>query len=147
MSSPRIKAIWVTKSPFIPCKLEIILISHTSVSLYLKVDSSMTNAKKALTFQHNKMALASANLDQCVGLLTLANRLNLILMATSGLTNWERKLSRNWANFQYLMILSWHNAKGDVIVDTTSANNPSILKPIQDGKKDGCCSTGICVTM
>jgi hypothetical protein len=65
-----------------------------------------------------------------------------MLTAESGLANWEGKLLRNWANFQYLTILSWHNAKGD-ITDTTTATNPSILKPIQDSKRDDCLSAGI----
>ncbi len=55
----------------------------------------MTNAKKALAFQRNKTALASANLYQRVHLFALADHLNLMLMAKSGLANWERKLSRN----------------------------------------------------
>jgi hypothetical protein len=41
------------------------------------------------------------------------------------------------------MILSWHDTNEDVIVDTMSATNPSVLKPVQDGKKDDCCSAGI----
>jgi hypothetical protein len=55
----------------------------------------MTDAEKALAFQHNKTALASVNLDQHACLLTLAYRLNLMLMAKSGLADWERKLLRN----------------------------------------------------
>jgi hypothetical protein len=103
----------------------------------------MTNAEKALAFQHNKTALASTNLDQCARLLTLANRLKLMLMAKSGLADWERKLSPNRANFDHLNILLWHNAKGDSIVDITNTTDLSILKPVQNGKKDDCCSTGV----
>jgi hypothetical protein len=119
------------------------LIGHTLVSLYLKIDWSITDAEKALAFQHNKTALALANLDQRVHLHTLADRLNLMLMAKSGLTTWERKLLRNWANFQHLMILSWHDAKGDFIMNTTSDTNPSVFKPVKDGKKDECRSASI----
>jgi hypothetical protein len=53
MSSPAIQAIWEVKSPFVPRQPEIILIGQTLVSLYPKVDLSMTNAEKALAFQHN----------------------------------------------------------------------------------------------
>jgi hypothetical protein len=66
----------------------------------------MTDPEKALAYQHNKTALASADLDQRARILTLAERLDLMLMAESGLADWERKLSRNWANFQYLTIPS-----------------------------------------
>ncbi len=90
MSSPTIKAIRATKSPFVPCQPEIVLIGRTLVSLYPKVVLSMTNAEKALAFQHNKTALASADLNQHARLLTLSNCLNLMLMAEPGLAG-ERK--------------------------------------------------------
>ncbi len=62
----------------------------------------MSDPEKALAFQHNRTALASADLDQHVRILTLADRLNLMLTAEAGLADWERKLSRNWSNFRYL---------------------------------------------
>jgi hypothetical protein len=104
MSSPNIQAFRTSKAkrPFVPRKPEIVTIGRTSVSLYPKVDSSMTDPKKAHIYQHNKTALASADLDQRARILTLAERLDLMLMAESGLADWERKLSRNWANFQFL---------------------------------------------
>jgi hypothetical protein len=70
--------------------------------LYRKVDKTMSDPEKALAFQHNRTALASADLDQHVRILTLADRLNLMLTAEAGLADWERKLSRNWSNFRYL---------------------------------------------
>jgi hypothetical protein len=103
----------------------------------------MINAEKALIFQHNKTALALANLNQRARLLTLADSLNLMLTAKLGLANWERKLSRNWANFQHFTILSWHDTKGDFIIHRTSTTNLSVVKPIKDGKKDKCRSAGI----
>ena len=138
MSSPNIQAFRTrttktTKSPFVPRKPEIVTIGSTSVSLYPKVDSSMTDPEKALAYQHNKTSLASADLDQRARILTLAERLDLMLMAESGLADWERKLSRNWANFQYLTILSWHDAKGAAIFNTTVAGDLSTLLTFQDG--------------
>ena len=82
-----------TKKPFVPRTPEIVTIGCTSVSLYPKVDSSMTNPEIALAYQHNKTALASADLDQRACILTLAERLDLMLMTESGLADWERKLS------------------------------------------------------
>ena len=135
MSSPNIQAFRTskTKSPFVPRKPEIVTIGRTSVSLYPKVDSSMTDPEKALAYQHNKTALASADLDQRARILTLAERLDLMLMAESGLADWERKLSRSWAHFHHLTILSWHDAKGAAISNTTVAGDLSTLLPCQDG--------------
>jgi hypothetical protein len=45
----------------------------------------MTNAKKAMVFQHNKTALVSAYLIQRVRILTLADRLDLMLKAKMSL--------------------------------------------------------------
>ena len=145
MSSPNIQAFrtTTTKSPFVPRKPEIVTIWRTSVSLYPKVDSSMTDSKKALAYQHNKTALASADLDQRARILTLAERLDLMLMAESGLADWERKLSRNWANFQNLTILSWHDAKGAAIFNTTAAGDLSTLLTYQDGNIGNCRAAGI----
>ena len=145
MSSPNIHAFRTskTKSPFVPRKPEIVTIGRTSVSLYPKVDSSMTDPEKALAYQHNKTALASADLNQRARILTLAERLDLMLMAESGLADWERKLSRSWANFHHLTILSWHDAKGAAISNTTVAGDLSTLLTYQDGPVANCRAAGI----
>jgi hypothetical protein len=127
MSSPAIQAIWAPKSPFVPRKPEILLIGQTLVSLYPKVDSSMSHAEKVMAFQHDKTAFASTNLDQRVRILTLMGRLDLMLTTKSSLADWEQKFSCNWENFANLTILSWHNVKGSPIADTTSAGDPSVL--------------------
>ena len=145
MSSPTIQAYHAskTKSPFAPRKPKIVTIGRTSVLLYPEVDSSMTYPKKALAYQHNKTALAFADLDQCVRILALPERFNLMLMAKSGLAGWERKLSPNWANFQFLTILLWHDAKGAAITNTTLAGDLSTLLPYQDGPVTVCRAAGI----
>ncbi len=93
----------------------------------------MTNAEKAMAFQHSKTALASANLDQLAHILTLAHRLNLMLTVKLSLADSERKLFCNWTNFANLIILLWHDARGAPIADTSMAGDTSILKPVQDG--------------
>jgi hypothetical protein len=133
MASPNIQAIWASKSPFILQKPKIVSIGCTSVSLYRKVDENMSDPEKAVAFQHNRTARAGADLDQRVQILTLANRLNLMLMGEASLADWERKLSKNWANFRYLTILSWHNERGARINATTIAGDSSVLLPVQDG--------------
>jgi hypothetical protein len=139
MASPNIQAIRASKSPFIPQKPKIVSIGRTSVSLYRKVDENMSDPEKALAFQHNRTALAGADLDQrAARILTLADWLNLMLTAEASLTDWERKLSKNWANFSYLTILSWHDERGARINATTVAGNSSVLLPVQDGNVTDC---------
>ncbi len=96
-----------------------------------------------MAYQHNKTALATADLDQRVRILTLADRLNLMLTAKSSLADWERKLFCNWANFKYLTILSWHDAKGTAIALTTTAGDSSVLLPVQNGRVVDCHSAGV----
>jgi hypothetical protein len=143
MSCPTIQVIRASKSPFVPRKPEIVSIGRTPVLLYPKVDSSMTNPKKAMAYQHNKTALVSADLDQQACSLTLADRLDLMLTAESSLTGWDHKLSQNWASFQYLKLLSWHDAKGAAIAGTTAVGDSSVLLAVQDGNLADCCVDGI----
>ena len=84
MSSPNILA-----RCFVPRKPEIILIGRTCVSLYPKVDPTMSDPEKAMAYQQNHTALATADLDQCARILALAGRLDLMLMAKSNLADWE----------------------------------------------------------
>jgi len=81
MSSPTVLAIRSTPTRFAPRKPEIVSIGKTSVLLYPKVDASMGYPEKAMAFQQNKTALASADLDQKECILTLADRLDLMLIA------------------------------------------------------------------
>jgi hypothetical protein len=135
MSSPAIRAIRAQKNPFVPHKPEIVTIGHTSVSLYRKVDESMSDPEKALA--------ASTDLDQRARILTLADRLNSMLTAEAGLADWERKLSKNWSNFQYLRILSWHDEKGVRIAAITTPADSLVLLPVQDGVITDCRSSGV----
>ena len=97
----------------------------------------MSDPKKAFAYQHNRNALAGADLDQRARILTLADRLNLMLMAEAGLTDWERKLSKNWSNFQYLTILSWHDEKGVRIAATTTPADSLVHLPVHLPVQDG----------
>ena len=103
----------------------------------------MTNPEKAMAFQQNKTALASANLNQKVRILAHADRLDLMLTAVLSLADWEQKLHRNWANFVNLSILSWHGTNGNIINNTTTAVNASILLPAQDRAANACCAAGV----
>ncbi len=84
-----------------------------------------------MAYQHNKTALTSANLDQCTCILALAKQLDLMLTAKSSLADWEQKLTKNWANYGNLEIISWHNPNGSQINNTTDAADPSILYSVQ----------------
>ncbi len=73
MSSPTVLTIRSSSTQFAPQKLEIASIGKTSVLLYPKGDASMADPEKAMAFQQHKTALASADLDQKVCILALAD--------------------------------------------------------------------------
>jgi len=112
---------------FTPQKPEIISIGKISVLLYPKVDASMSDPEKAMAFQQNKTALASAELNQKARILALVDQLDLMLTVESSLADWERKLRRNWANYANLSILSWHSENGNLIDNIVTAVDASIL--------------------
>ncbi len=103
----------------------------------------MSDPEKALAYQQNRAVLASADLDQWACILALAERLDLMLTAESSLADWERKLSKNWFNFANLTIISWHTARGGIIINTTVANNPSVFLPVQNGATAMCRAEGV----
>ncbi len=103
----------------------------------------MSNPKKALAYQQNWAALAGADLDQRTHILALAKQLDLMHTAESSLVDWERRLTKNWFNFAYLTIISWHNAQGGLINNTTDADNPSVLLPVQNGVAALCRVEGV----
>jgi hypothetical protein len=138
MSSPNIQA-----RRFVPRKAKTVVIGKTSVLLYPKVDPTMSDPEKALAYQQNCAVLAGADHDQRARILALAERLDLMLMAESSLADWERKLSKNWFNFANLMIISWHNACGGIIINTTTADSPSVLLPVQNGAAAMCRPEGV----
>ncbi len=99
----------------------------------------MADPEKAMAFKQNKTALALADLNQKARILGL----DLMLTAESSHANWERKLCRNWANFANLSILSWHGANGNIINNTTTAADASILLPAQDRAANACRAPGV----
>ena len=127
MSSPSVLAMRAGSTRFTPQKPEIVSIGKISVLLYPKVDASMSDPEKAMAFQQNKTALASAELNQKARILALVDQLDLMLTAKSSLADWERKLRLNWANYANLSILSWHSENGNLIDNIVTAVDASIL--------------------
>ena len=103
----------------------------------------MTDPEKAMAFQQNKTALALADLNQKARILALADPLDLMLTTELSLANLEKKHYPNWANFVNLLILSWHGANGNIINNTTTAANATILLPAQDGAANACRAAGV----
>jgi hypothetical protein len=59
-------------------------------------------------------------------------------------SDWKRHLNKYWHNFSNLTILSFHNLAGNQLNTTTTADNPQVLLPVQDGNLADGCSQDVC---
>ena len=65
----------------------------------------MSDPEKAMAYQQNRTALATADLDQRARILALVERLDLMLTAESNLADWEQRLIKSSYNFANLTII------------------------------------------
>ena len=65
-------------------------------------------------------------------------QLNASLTVKGILSDWRRYFNEQWMDFAHLVIHFFHKAQGNRIDDTTTAGNPQVLLPIQDGDKAQC---------
>ena len=124
--------------PFIPRALVPVHVGRSTVNLYPIIDTSMATHERAHTYHINKTALSSQNIDLRVQLDALGHQLNLSATVEGVINDWLRYFYDRWCDFSELQILSFHNTKGDEVIDTTDATNPSILLPVIDGAYVAC---------
>ena len=124
--------------PFIPRALVPVHVGRSTVNLYPIIDTSMATHERAHTYHINKTALLSQNIDLRVQLDALGHQLNLSATVEGVINDWLRYFYDRWCDFSVLQILSFHNTKGDEVIDTTDATDPSILLPVIDGVYAAC---------
>ena len=52
--------------------------------------------------------------------------------------DWLQYIQDSWYGFNRLLILSFHSINEDIVVDTTTATNQTILLPVIDGNIAAC---------
>ena len=107
---------------------------NANLDLYLVVDETMEVHERAHTFRINKAALALQIRTPRRQLDALGNQLNLLAMVDGVIHDWIRYFQDNWYNFNWLTILSFHDVKSDIISNTTTATNSTVLMPVQNGE-------------
>jgi len=120
-------------TPFAPRTLVPVRVGSYTIMLYPIVDPSMLPHERAHAFHYNKTALAAQNIDLRLQLDALGTQLNLIATVDGTINDWIRFFYDSWFDFLMLTILSFHNAKGDIMTTTTDATDPSVLLPVVDG--------------
>ena len=106
--------------------------------LYPVVDQSMLPHERAHAFHYNKTALAAQNIDLWLQLDALGTQLNLIATVDGTINDWFQFFYDSWFDFSKLTILSFHNAKGDIMTNTTDVAEPLVLLPIVNCAVAGC---------
>ena len=125
-------------TPFAPRALVPVRVGSYTIMLYPIVDPSMLPHERAHAFHYNKTALAAQNIDLRLQLDALGTQLNLIATVDGTINDWIRLFYDSWFDFSRLTILSFHNAKGDIMTTTTDATDPSVLLPVVDGPLAQC---------
>jgi hypothetical protein len=73
----------------------------------------------------------------------LNTQLNLIGTVNGTINDWSQFFYDSWFDFSKLTILSFQNAKGDIMTTTTMQTDPSILLPVINGAVANCCKKDV----
>jgi hypothetical protein len=125
-------------APFAPRALVPISVGWPTVYVYPCMDSTMLPHERAHVYHINLTALTLQNLDLHLQLNALGHQLNLQATVDGIVNDWLQFLNNHWCDFCHLTILSFHTTTGDVIEDSTTAADPDVLLPIQDGNIAQC---------
>jgi hypothetical protein len=128
----------VVGTSFAPKTLVPVSVGHTPVNLYPIVDTTMLVHERTHAFQINKTALLLQALELRVMLDALGAQLNLSASVEGMIEEWLWFFQDSWFDFSLLQILSFHSNAGGQVNDTTTAADPAILLPLQDGPVIDC---------
>jgi hypothetical protein len=120
-------------TPFAPCALVPVNIGRSTINLYPVINPSMQSHKCAHAFHTNKMALSSQTTNLQIQLDALGHQVNLSATVDKVIHNWVCHYNNRWFNFSQLVILSFHDKKGNHVNNTMIAGNLSVLLPVVDG--------------
>jgi hypothetical protein len=115
-----------------------ITVGWATVNLYWVINQTLLPHKCAHTFHIDKTALSSQSIDLRIQLDAFGHQLNLSAMVDGVINNWVRHFYDRWFNFSRLIILSFHDTKGDQVNDSTEGGDPSVLLPMVDGAVGTC---------
>ncbi len=106
--------------------------------LYPLIDETMKIEERAHAFHVNKSALRLSRLPIHSYLDALGNQLGTTTTIEGKKFDFQHEFDANWANPANLTVISFHSSTGAIMNDAHVANNPSILKPVQNGAVADC---------
>jgi hypothetical protein len=113
-------------------------IGDATVHLYPRVDALWPISERDHAFHVNKAALRTIPLPPDIHLEAFGAYMNSSAIVDGIKFNFLEYLKENWFNMNHLTIQSFHDSAGALIANTTTANDPAVLKPVADGPVDDC---------
>lgn len=120
-------------SMFIPKKLVPVKLAGTHIQAYPETDHTMPPSERLYALLCNKNAAATCFVPPAQLISFYAGRSNVETKARVLMTQWQSRLTANWADPGSLRVISYHAADGSKI-DT--AMTGGVLKPIDDGTEN-----------
>jgi hypothetical protein len=128
---------------FVHKPLVQVKVACVTVSLYQVLDSSMSAAERAHGFHVIKNNLLVVNLTPRQLLNAVGQQTGQSKVVDGDIAAYLQHFVDHWRNFWNLRILSFHDSTGAVMNTTTLAEDPSVLKPIQNGVYANCRSADV----
>ena len=118
---------------FTPKSLMPVAIGRQTVNLYPVIDTTMCAHERAYAFHVNKTNLANVTLTPRQMLTALGQQIGQETSIQGEISDFLHRFNTMWNDFSQLSILSFHDSIGNVINNTTTIADDSILLPVQDG--------------
>jgi hypothetical protein len=128
----------VSEMGFMPLDLVDVTVGRVSTKLHPKIMSTMQIFDRAHAWQINKTALFNLPADFKLVIDAFGAQLNATSTVEGIVSNWKHFCADRWYNFHHLTIMLFHNSKGTVMNDTTTAADAQILLPVQNGVVAAC---------
>ncbi len=128
---------------FTPLNLVDVHVGRTTVKLYPKIGPTMQIWERNHAYQINKTALTNLPTDLKLIIDAFGAQLNASSTTEGIISDFKRHFHDHWMSFQNLTILSFHDSAGAIINGTTSATDPQVLLPVQNGNLADCRSQGV----
>jgi hypothetical protein len=128
----------VSGAAFVPKETVNVVVGKQNANLYPRVQPMWSIEERAYAYHVTSTALKGLHLPSDVYLDSLGVYLDCQTVVAGLKTDFIDHFKDNWLNMAHLEILSFHSTAGGIVPNCTIANNPTILKPVQDGANANC---------